>query len=407
MRGRRWARQLRCCLWYRVTSPSMLASSCLWSVLAATAAAQLAVFPLLLVHFGTVPLLAPLANLLAAPLVTAATALAGVGVITGLTPVLNVAEWVAGVILRLARVAGRWPQLDLLGVVALGGASLLALQPRVRPVIVGLVVGVTAFMMIPPGPPNEPATTFLDVGQGDAVLLRDPSGGVALIDGGPEPANLQAGLRRYGVRKVDLLVATHGDADHVAGFRGLANVIDVARLWVPAGQPRSQLLDEIIDELRASGVTVEEVGTGTRTGLGEFSIRVLGPRRRYAAENDGSVVLWVEARQSTVLLPGDIGATAQQELKDLRPDVLLVPHHGAATTDLEWLADTVGTLAIISVGPNNYGHPDSAVMATLQRHAGNVRTTRDEGDITVPLGRRNSSGAARYLVGSAGYAPFQ
>jgi competence protein ComEC len=354
-----------------------------------------------------VPLLAPLANLLAAPLVTAATALAGLGVITGLGPLLIIADWLAGLVLGIARVAGEWPQLDMLGVAALAGAALLATQPRIRPVIVGVTVGAIAITMIPPGPPDQPAITFLDVGQGDAVLLRDPSGAVALVDGGAEPDILRAGLRRYGVRRIDLLIATHGDADHVGGLRRLVEVIDVAQLWVPAGQPRSELLAAIVDEQDRAGVEVEEVGMGRSAHLGEFSIEVLGPARRYAAENDGSIVLWVEAHGSAVLLPGDIGATAQRELTALRPDVLLVPHHGAATTDLEWLADSVGKIAIISVGPNDYGHPDPGVVARLQREGATVRTTQDEGDITVLLGSSVSSASAQYLVGPAGYAPFR
>ncbi len=87
-----------------------------------------------------------------------------------------------------------------------------------------------------------------------------------------------------------------------------------------------------------------------------------------------------------MLLAGDIEAVAQRELPPLRPDVLLVPHHGSATTDLDWLAATVGPLAIISVGPNTYGHPNDEVLDLLDATGARVMTTAADGDIVVPLG---------------------
>ena len=83
-----------------------------WTALSATAGAQLAVVPLLLVHFGSVPLLSPVANLLVAPLVTVATSLAGAGVVVNWDAPLYAAEQVAEWILLIARIAGEWPQLD-------------------------------------------------------------------------------------------------------------------------------------------------------------------------------------------------------------------------------------------------------------------------------------------------------
>jgi competence protein ComEC len=130
------------------------------------------------------------------------------------------------------------------------------------------------------------------------------------------------------------------------------------------------------------------VGPGDSAWLGEFEIQVVGPQRRYADGNDGSVVLLVRAGGRSVVLPGDIGATAQHELPTLQPDVLLVPHHGAATTDLGWLAETVGSVAVVSVGENTYGHPDPAVVETLGDSGATVLITEELGDISLPLGER-------------------
>ena len=216
------------------------------------------------------------------------------------------------------------------------------------------------------------------------MLLRDPTGAVALVDGGRDPEVLAEALRRYGVRRVDLLVASHGDADHVGGFVDLG--VEVGRMWIPHGQSASTLLSDVVAEVAAHGGLIDEVGSGDSARLGAFELQVLGPLRRYAEENNGSIVLWVVAGGRSALLPGDVGAIAQQELPTVKPDLLLVPHHGAATTDLEWLGSTVGEMAVISVGPNTYGHPDPGVMAVLDGVGVTPRLTMEEGDISIPLG---------------------
>jgi competence protein ComEC len=357
----------------------------LWGALAATVSAQAAVAPLLLLHFGTVPLLAPVANLVAAPLVTGATALAGVGVIVPWDVPLGVAKLMGRVVLEVARLAGGWPQLGpLAAAVTIGGVA-LAWGTRLRLVVVGAIMVAGLSAALPPGPPQDPTVTFLDVGQGDAVLLREPSGATGLVDGGRDPAVLLDALRRYGVDRLDLVVATHGDTDHVGGLAGLSQSVEVGRFWAPADQGVSDLLQEIVDAMESKGVSIDAVSAGNDARLGEFRLSVLGPQRRYAAENDGSVVLWLESRGTSVLLPGDIGAIAQRDLGPLDPDVLLVPHHGAATTDLDWLTRTLGSLAVISVGRNSYGHPDPAVMDAIIRSGSSVVTTLESGDVSIQV----------------------
>ncbi len=228
--------------------------------------------------------------------------------------------------------------------------------------------------------------TFLDVGQGDAVLLQDGSGTSVLIDGGRDPGVLRRALGRRGVRHLDLVVLTHGDADHAGGLVDLAEHVPTGALWLPRHAESEGLIAEVAEAAMRSGTAIARPDVGTRATVGSFSLRVEGPLRRYAAANNGSLVLWVEAAGRTLLLPGDIEALAQHELPPFRPDLLLVPHHGSATTDLEWLADTVGPWAVISVGENSYGHPAVEVVSMLQAMGTEVWITRDHGDIRIPFG---------------------
>ena len=91
----------------------------------------------------------------------------------------------------------------------------------------------------------------------------------------------------------------------------------------------------------------------------------------------------------SVLLPGDIESVGQRELPKIQPDVIVVPHHGSATTDLHWLSSIAGPMAILSFGPNTYGHPHADVLAVLEESRTAIRSTEDEGDVSLPMDRTN------------------
>lgn len=358
----------------------------LWGGLGAAVGAQAAVTPLLLVHFGTVPLLSPVANLLAGPLVTAATIIGAMAAVVGSIWLAGVAATIAHAVLALARVAAEWPQLTVTGVAAAAGVASLGRIRRLRPLLaVGLVVFVAFPVVRVHSPPTTPTATFLDIGQGDATLIEDPSGAVMLVDGGREPALLRNELRTRHIRRIDLLVVTHGDLDHVGGLDGITAVVGIGAVWVPDHPDLGPILDRLIADAAAGGIPVSAARPGDGADLGTVLISVIGPRRRYLAQNDGSVVLLIDAER-TLLLAGDVEAVAQRELPDLHPDILLVPHHGAGTTDLSWLRRTIGDVVVVSVGENTYGHPTPEVMAVLSESGADVHVTRDEGDVVMPLG---------------------
>jgi len=357
-----------------------------WATLGAACAAQIAVMPILLFHFGTVPLMSPIANVLSAPLVTASTVSGAVAVVVGWAPAAAVSSALASAVLGIAGVAAKWPQLGPVAVAGVIGLGVLTRLRRSRPFAVAGTAAVVAFAVIAPVPlPDSPTAVFLDVGQGDATLLRDPSGRVALVDGGADPLVLSEALRRHRIGRIDVVVATHGDIDHVGGLAGIVEDHAIGRLWVPDHPDPGHELERVVDEASAVGVPIDRVEPGLSYRLGSITIEAIGPRRRYAARNDGSVVLWVDAGR-TLLLAGDIGAVAQRELSPLEPNVLLVPHHGSASTDRGWLAATAGEIAVVSVGQNTYGHPAPEVMATLAAVGVEVFTTMAEGDVAIDLG---------------------
>ncbi|HSM02056.1 MAG TPA: ComEC/Rec2 family competence protein [Acidimicrobiia bacterium] len=360
----------------------------IWTTLRATLAAQAAVAPLLLHHFGTVPLLAPATNLVAAPVVALATSIGGLGAVTHLGLLVDAGLRLAGVVLAIARGAAGLPQLTTGGVLVLGLGALAALRLRpMRPVAAVAGVLVVLASLIPSGPPSVPTAVFLDVGQGDAALLLGPSGETVLIDGGPDPAVLREHLRDRSIRRIDLLVISHRHADHAGGLQGIASATRVGRVWHPPQLGEGSVLDAVVAELAASGALVESPAVGTRATVGAFSIEVLAPLRRYVSPNDGSLVLRVEAAGASIVFSGDIEAVAQRELGPLRADVLKVPHQGAVTSDLEWLRESAPLVAVISVGTNDFGHPSDLVIAALEAAGAIVHRTDRDGSVVVRLDR--------------------
>jgi competence protein ComEC len=364
-----------------------------WTALGATLAAQAAVAPILLFRFGSVPLLAPVTNLVAAPVVAFATTVGGIGVALGAEPLVAVARTAAGVVLAVARTAGDLPQIGWAGTGLLAGGALLARWRRARPWVAGAVTVTVAALLVPTsGVPSGPEAVFLDIGQGDATLLRGPGGEVILVDGGPDPLLLAERLRGQGVDHIDLLVVSHRHSDHAGGLDGITDRVLVGTAWLPPQLGEGPVLDGLYEELVGAGVEVRFPVPGTTATLGGFGVEVLSPRRRYASPNDGSLVLMVRAGGASVLMAGDIEAFAQAELGPIVADVMKVPHQGAATSDPGWLAASAPQVAVISVGPNDYGHPSSEVIGVLEASGAVVLRTDLDGTVSIDLAGLARSG---------------
>jgi competence protein ComEC len=181
------------------------------------------------------------------------------------------------------------------------------------------------------------------------------------------------------------MVLTHVHEDHAAGLVGVVQSLPVASFWSATGGPTSPSWEELEDSLEAAGVPMDTPAVGTLVQLGDLSIEVMGPLRRYAGPNDQSIVLMVEAGGVTMLLTGDIERFAQADLGPIPADILKVPHHGGATSDPDWLAASARRLAVISVGENDFGHPAPEVLAALDGVVPVLRTDLD-GDVVIPLG---------------------
>jgi competence protein ComEC len=242
--------------------------------------------------------------------------------------------------------------------------------------------------------------TALDVGQGDAVLLRTSSVNV-LVDTGDPTGDVVRLLRREGVEQLDLLVVTHAHLDHVGGAPAVLAAIPVGEVWMhppPEGVTVAAEVELLLRLARDRGIPVRGPPLGMRAMLGDLLLEVLGPPpgRPYATTrsevNNSSLVLRASARTGgSVLVAGDVEAEAQADLlrdrpEHLRADVLLVPHHGSRSSDPEFLLAVGARTAVISAGRNNrHGHPHASIIEVLERAGIEVRRTDREGTVRIAV----------------------
>ncbi len=351
------------------------------SALSASIAAQVMVSPVLITTFGTVPVLSPVANIAAGPLVLLATAVSGVAVATGSELLVSVASVVADGVLSIAEVAAPWPQVggaQLAAVIV--GAGLLATVAR--PLVVPVIAVSVAVIVSPIARPHvePPAAVFLDVGQGDATLFIGEALTV-LIDGGPDPVVLSRKLERYGIDRIDVLIVSHVHADHIVGLESVVGKMPVGLLvadFTHHSMPAAEWLEQ---QARLLDIEMVTPTPGWSFTSGTLRFEVLGPVRRYASPNDESVVMLVTMGDERILMSGDMETHAQGDLDVPDVDVLKVPHQGAATSRLDWLSRHAGELSVVSVGSNQFGHPSLDVVDVLQSSGAQVHRTDLDGDL--------------------------
>ncbi len=238
---------------------------------------------------------------------------------------------------------------------------------------------------------------FLDVGQGDAAVLRTPHDRWLVIDGGPRTPESDAGrrvvvpfLRGQRVGRVAVVVATHGDADHLGGLPAVVEAFDPELVLEP-GEPLGRpLYLEFLAAVEASGARWHPARAGDRIEVDGVILEVLSPDSVWLGlpleVNEHGVVLRVRYGTVRLLFQADAGLPVEGRLAGTvgRVDLLKVGHHGSRTaTSDQWLDELAPRQAVISVGRNNhYGHPAPEVLARLARHGVTVFRTDQRGTIT-------------------------
>ena len=228
---------------------------------------------------------------------------------------------------------------------------------------------------------------FLDVGQGDAIVIRSPEGKVALVDAGPS-AEIVGLLYSHGIDSIDIAIASHPHADHIGGMAGVIRSIPV-RYYMDNGVPHTTATyQQLLRILRRSSITYLEA-TQRTIQLGSVDLHVLPlPSGGDWSLNDQSIGLVVQFGEFTALLTGDsevgeLNHFLSHGVADVK--VLKAAHHGSRDGVIPaWLSATKPKVVVISVGADNpYRHPDAWALRYYEAAASEVYRTDRDGEVKV------------------------
>ncbi len=404
--------------WLRGYMPGRVAD-----LVAQSAGAGLATAPVLAAGFGTISVVGLASNLVAVPVAGPVVVIALLGVMGDALwhPVGVLLAWVAAlgasVVMLVARVASALPGATQ-AVPAWAAAPLIVLAaaptamwwwlrrvPRPRPrarlsvrraPVATACAGALALAIVPGVPgcgsaevADGPGLRMLDVGQGSAVALRVGRRIEVLVDAGPpgDPAPVVGALDRMGATGVDVLLLSHGSADHVGGAEHLMAHIPVRRVLLPHADRASPALRRVGSIARDRGIAVEWVEAGTQVAGDAWTASIIGPAGGGVGADPNGRSLVVHARAAGVdaLLPADAESPALRTLDLPSVDVLQVPHHGSADDGLpDVLARLQPAIAAVSVGAgNSFGHPRPGTIQALGAAGARVLRTDRGGDIDL------------------------
>lgn len=232
--------------------------------------------------------------------------------------------------------------------------------------------------------------TWLDVGQGDAAVIQC-GGQSMLIDGGkPEKSSyIYAWLQQHGLSYLDVIVATHVDADHIGGLSGALNYASVGTAYCPETTGTTETFQSFVKYLAKRDRNITVPTAGETFALGGAQVQILGPLHSAEDSNDNSIVLKVSFGATSFLFTGDAERAEEQDLLNagvnLQSTVLKVGHHGSdSSTSYPFLRAVAPQYAVISVGAgNSYGHPTEAVLSRLRDAGVTTFRTDMQGEITA------------------------
>ena len=262
---------------------------------------------------------------------------------------------------------------------------------------------------------NDMRVHFINVGQGDSILIQSPNGKAMLIDGGikGEGDNVVTYIREQGVSELEYVVATHPDADHIGGLTAVLDSVSIKNFIDSGKVHTSQTYEQMITLVAEKNIPYIVPTIGQQIALDEeLNMTVLNADESASDNNEASIVLKVSYGDVSFLLTGDAGIEMEAQLmqtQNVQATILKAGHHGSNTSSSRAFIEAVSPeVTILSYGQNNkYGHPHSEVIESLQAVGSKIYGTAEEGHIVVTTdGKSYSVNAMEFAeVSSASPSP--
>lgn len=218
---------------------------------------------------------------------------------------------------------------------------------------------------------------FIDVGQGDSILIQTPTGKTMLVDaGGTKSGEVEYWLDFAEVDKLDVVVATHPHEDHIGYMDEIIEKYDIGSFYMPKVSHTTQAFNNMANALKAKGIKATEAKAGVSIPLDdEVTCNIVAPvSTSYDDLNNYSAVIHLTYKNTSVLLTGDAETLSENQIlamgTNVKSDILKVAHHGSSTSSSESFLKAVSpNYAIISVAEeNDYGHPHKETLDKLQEY---------------------------------------
>ncbi|AVK86114.1 competence protein [Lysinibacillus sp. B2A1] len=237
---------------------------------------------------------------------------------------------------------------------------------------------------------QEMRVHFLDVGQGDSIFIESANDKTMLVDGGVKGAGQQvvSYLKELGVNKLDIVVATHPDADHIGGLIPVLQSIDIGQFYDSGKVHTSQTFEEMLTLIDTKNIPYHVPTTGENIAFDDdLIVKVLNANEHATDNNDASIVLKIMYGNVSFLLTGDAEIALEKDMlqNDIQATVLKAGHHGSNTSSSEKFIQAVHPeVTVLSYGEGNkYGHPHAEVVERLQAVGSKIYATAEAGTVIV------------------------
>ncbi|WP_427108720.1 MBL fold metallo-hydrolase [Lysinibacillus xylanilyticus] len=259
---------------------------------------------------------------------------------------------------------------------------------------------------------HEMRVHFIDVGQGDSIFIESPNGKTMLVDGGVKGAgqNVVSYLNELGVKKLDIVVATHPDADHIGGLIPVLNSIDIGQFYDSGKVHTSQTFEEMLTLIDTKNIPYNVPKTGDSIAFDDdINVKVLNANENATDNNDASIVLKIAYGNVSFLLTADAGVSLEKEMMqdDVKATILKAGHHGSNTSSsAEFIQAVHPEVTILSYGEGNkYGHPHAEVVERLQAIGSKIYATAEVGTVIVSTDGVNYDVNSKEWSGTIASAP--
>ena len=382
-----------------------------WGLFLVSLSAQLGTLPITAIHFDRIPIISLIANLVVVPII-------GILVATGFTIMLlgwipfvgnligetawlttEIITWIAAQFSELPFAYVSVHQLEwpwALGYYILLMTFILLCLPKFRrySLISGLI-WISGWIIIP-STPKEMDVVFMDVGQGDATIVRLPNEKTILIDGGQRFGNRDYGasvvipvLNHLNIKQIDWMIMSHPHSDHIGGLISIIEVMKIDSVYDSYLDMDTWTYTSLMDSLASRSVGIRRPSPGEVIELDkDLSMLIFAPDSATVSKshiNDASIVFKLVYGETSFLFTGDMESNGEASLlhfdSQLDVDVLKVGHHGSKTSTTDPFIKLVSPeLTVVSVGyKNKFRHPSEAVLERIKQHTDRIHRTDQSG----------------------------